>query len=68
MGFVANVVSMVMYFFLKMHFDLSGSANTLTNLMGSTYLLSVVGGFISDTYLNRFNTCITFGILEVLVS
>ncbi|KAL2511769.1 Protein NRT1/PTR FAMILY 4.3 [Abeliophyllum distichum] len=66
MGFVANMVSMVMYFFLKMHFDLSGSANTLTNLMGSTYLLSVVGGFISDTYLNRFNTCITFGILEVL--
>ncbi|KAL2536902.1 Protein NRT1/PTR FAMILY 4.3 [Forsythia ovata] len=66
MGFVANMVSMVMYFFLKMHFDLSGSANTLTNLMGSTYLLSVVGGFISDTYLNRFNTSITFGILELL--
>ncbi|XP_022898143.1 protein NRT1/ PTR FAMILY 4.5-like [Olea europaea var. sylvestris] len=66
MGSVANMVSLVLYFFLKMHFDLSGSANTLTNLLGSTYLLSVVGGFISDTYLNRFNTCITFGILEVL--
>ncbi|PIA60604.1 hypothetical protein AQUCO_00300240v1 [Aquilegia coerulea] len=66
MGFVANMASMVLYFLLVMHFDLAGSANTLTNLMGSIYLLSVFGGFISDTYLTRFNTCLIFGTIEVL--
>ncbi|KAL1558819.1 protein NRT1/ PTR FAMILY 4.5-like [Salvia divinorum] len=66
MGVVANMVSLVLYFSYKMHFDLATSANTLTNLMGSTYLLSIVGGFISDTYLNRFLTCVIFGTLEVL--
>ncbi|KAL2993804.1 hypothetical protein AAZX31_10G133100 [Glycine max] len=49
-----------------MHFDLSNSANTLTNFMGSTFLLSLVGGFISDTYFNRLTTCLLFGSLEVL--
>ncbi|KAF9595232.1 hypothetical protein IFM89_038086 [Coptis chinensis] len=66
MGFVANMVSMVLYFMLVMHFDLVGSANTLTNLMGSIYLLSVIGGFISDAYLTRFNTCLVFGTIEIL--
>ena len=68
MGFVANMVSLVLYFYGVMHFDLSNSANTLTNFMGSTFLLSLVGGFISDTYLNRFTTCLLFGSLEVMVS
>ncbi|CAL0308527.1 unnamed protein product [Lupinus luteus] len=66
MGFVANMVSLVLYFYGVMHFDLSSSANTLTNFMGSTFLLSLVGGFISDTYFNRFITCLIFGSVEVL--
>lgn len=66
MGFVANMASMVLYFLMVMHFDLAGSANTLTNLMGSIYLLSVFGGFISDTYLTRLNTCLIFGTIEIL--
>lgn len=68
MGFVANMVSLVLYFYGVMHFDLSNSANTLTNFMGSTFLLSLVGGFISDTYFNRLTTCLLFGSLEVLVA
>jgi peptide/histidine transporter 3/4 len=51
MGFVANMVSLVLYFYGVMHFDLSSSANTLTNFMGSTFLLSLVGGFISLSIL-----------------
>ncbi|KAI3448420.1 hypothetical protein Pfo_005085 [Paulownia fortunei] len=66
MGLVANMVSLVLYFSYKMYFDLSTAANTLTNLMGSTYLLSIVGGFISDNYINRFQCCVIFGTLEVL--
>ncbi|THG05371.1 protein NRT1/ PTR FAMILY 4.5-like [Camellia sinensis] len=66
MAFVANMVSLVLYFSQQMHFDLAGSANTLTNFMGATFLLSIVGAFISDTYLDRFHTCLIFGLLEVL--
>ncbi|KAK9136509.1 hypothetical protein Sjap_007103 [Stephania japonica] len=66
MGFVANMVSMVLYFLLVMHLDLATSANTLTNFLGSTFLLSIVGGFISDTYLTRLNTCLLFGFLEIV--
>ncbi|XP_035548080.1 protein NRT1/ PTR FAMILY 4.5-like [Juglans regia] len=66
MGFVANMVSMFLYFLQVMLFDLSTAANTLTNLMGSTFLLSLIGGFISDTYLSRLYTCLVFGVLEIL--
>ncbi|KAG8369007.1 hypothetical protein BUALT_Bualt15G0105400 [Buddleja alternifolia] len=66
MGFIANMVSLVLYFCYKLYFHLSDAANTLTNLMGSTFLLTVVGGFISDTYINRFHTCLIFGTLELL--
>ena len=67
MGFIANAISMVLYFKNEMHFNLAGASNTLTNLMGSTFLLCLVGGFISDTFLSRFATCLIFGTLEVLV-
>lgn len=68
MGFVANMVSLVMYFIGMLHFDMTASANTLTNFMGSTFLLSILGGFISDTYIDRFNSCLIFGFLEIIVS
>ncbi|KAF9681434.1 hypothetical protein SADUNF_Sadunf05G0001100 [Salix dunnii] len=66
MGFVANMVSLVLYFMGVMHFDIPTSANTLTNLMGSTFLLTVLGGFISDAYLNRLHTVLLFGFLEIV--
>lgn len=68
MGFVSVMVSFGLYFSVVMGFDLSGSANTLTNLMGSTFLLSILGGFISDTYINRYNTVLIFGPFEIIVS
>lgn len=44
------------------------AANTLTNFMGSTFLLTLIGAYISDTYLSRLSTALFFGVLEVLVS
>lgn len=67
MGFVANMVSLVLYFLYVMYFDSASASNTLTNLMGSTFLLTLVGGFISDTYISRLSTCLIFGSLEVIV-
>ncbi|KAG9148094.1 hypothetical protein Leryth_003667 [Lithospermum erythrorhizon] len=64
MSFIAIGVSIYTYFFGYMNFSLTKSANTLTNFMGTAYLLSLFGGFVSDTYLSRFKTSVLFGLLE----
>ncbi|CAI9101401.1 OLC1v1038714C1 [Oldenlandia corymbosa var. corymbosa] len=66
MGFVANMVNLVLYFQIQLYFHVSAAANTVTNLMGSTFLLTIIGAFISDTYINRFKTTLYFGILEIV--
>ncbi|KAA8528575.1 hypothetical protein F0562_035930 [Nyssa sinensis] len=66
MAFIANAVSLVTYFYGFMNFGLTKSATTLTNFMGTAFLLSLFGGFVSDTYLSRFKTCLLFGSIEVV--
>ena len=67
-GFIANIAGLVLYFMNVMHFSISGSANTLTNYLGTVFLLTLVGGLISDSYMSRLNTCLMFGGIELLVS
>ncbi|XVE94818.1 hypothetical protein REPUB_Repub02eG0042500 [Reevesia pubescens] len=66
MAFISNAISLVTYFYGYMNFSLTKSATTLTNFMGTSFLLSLFGGFISDTYLSRFKTCVLFGSVELL--
>lgn len=68
MAFISNAVSLVTYFNGYMNFGLTKSATTLTNFMGTSFLLALFGGFISDTYLSRFKTSILFGCIELVVS
>lgn len=67
MSFVANAMSLVTYFYGYMNLSLTKSATTLTNFMGTAFILTLVGGFISDTYWSRFKTCVVFGFIELLV-
>lgn len=67
-GFVANMASLVLYFMFVLKFDLSGSSTTTTNYLGTTFLLTLVGGFISDTYMTRLNTALFFGAIELAVT
>ncbi|XVE69989.1 hypothetical protein DITRI_Ditri10aG0035700 [Diplodiscus trichospermus] len=66
MAFIANAVSLVTYFSGYMNFSLTKSANTVTNFMGTSFILALLGGFIADTYLTRFTTCVLFGFVELL--
>lgn len=68
MAFISNGISLVTYFYGYMNFSLTKSATALTNFMGTAFLLPLLGGFISDTYLSRFKTCLIFGCLEIAVS
>ncbi|KAK9271024.1 hypothetical protein L1049_026612 [Liquidambar formosana] len=66
MAFISNAVSLVTYFYGYMNFSLTKSATTLTNFMGTSFLLALFGGFISDTYLSRFKTSVLFGCIELM--
>jgi hypothetical protein len=60
-------VSLVTYFYGYMNFSLTKSATTLTNFMGTSFLVALFGGFICDTYMTRFKACVLFGCVEFMV-
>lgn len=68
MAFIATGMSLVTYFYGFMNFSITKSATAVTNFMGTAFLLSLFGAFLSDTYLSRFKTCVLFGCFEVVVS
>jgi hypothetical protein len=60
--------NLITYVFNEMHFPLSKSANIVTNFVGTIFLLSLFGGFLSDSYLGSFWTMLIFGFVELSVS
>ncbi len=60
--------NLITYVFNDMHFPLSKSANIVTNFIGTVFLLSLLGGFLSDSYLGSFWTMFIFGFVELSVS
>lgn len=44
------------------------AANTFSRWMGTVYLFSLVGAFLSDSYLGRFLTCLLFQLILTIVS
>jgi hypothetical protein len=45
----------------------SGSATTVTNLVGATSGFALIGAFLSDSYITRSRTILLLGPLEFLV-
>lgn len=59
--------NLITYVLNDMHFPLSKSANIVTNFIGTVFLLSLFGGFLSDSYLGSFWTMFIFGFVELCV-
>ncbi|KAI3959572.1 hypothetical protein MKW92_053798 [Papaver armeniacum] len=57
--------NLITYVINEMHFSLSQSANIVTNFIGTIFLLSLLGGFLSDSYLGSFWTMLIFGFVEL---
>lgn len=57
--------NLITYVFNDMHYSLPKSANIVTNFVGTIFLLSILGGIISDSYLGSFLTIIVFGLIEL---
>ncbi|KAE8701377.1 Protein NRT1/ PTR FAMILY 4.1 [Hibiscus syriacus] len=62
---LSNGTNFVSYFLNSMLYSAAESANMVTNFMGASFLLTIFGGFVSDSFLTRFNTFIIFCTLEL---
>lgn len=65
MGIAVNLVT---YLGGTMHLPSSTSANVVTDFMGTSFLLCLLGGFLADTFLGRYKTIAIFSIIQTIVS
>ena len=65
MGIAVNLVT---YLTGTMHLPSAESANIVTDFMGTSFLLSLLGGFIADSFLGRYLTIAIFASVQSLVS
>ncbi|KAK9277784.1 hypothetical protein L1049_007331 [Liquidambar formosana] len=55
LAFLANASNLVLYLSEYMHFSLSKSANSVTDFMGTAFLLALLGGFLSDAFFTTYH-------------
>nr|GMD04929.1 protein NRT1/ PTR FAMILY 4.3-like [Ipomoea batatas] len=65
MGLAAVGNNLITYVINEMHFSLSKSANIVTNFIGTVFLLALLGGYLSDSFLGCFWTALIFAFLEL---
>ncbi|OIT36369.1 PREDICTED: protein NRT1/ PTR FAMILY 4.3-like [Nicotiana attenuata] len=65
MGIAAVGNNLITYLINEMHFSLSQSANIVTNFIGTVFILSLLGGYLSDSYLGSFWTLLIFAFVEL---
>lgn len=68
LAFLANASNLVIY--LKDHMNMlpSDSSNSVTNFMGTAFLLALLGGFLSDAFFTSYYIYLTSATIEFLVS
>lgn len=52
LAYLANASNLVIYLSEYMHLSPSKSANNVTNFMGTSFLLALLGGFLADTFFH----------------
>ncbi|GFP87823.1 protein nrt1/ ptr family 6.2 [Phtheirospermum japonicum] len=63
MGIAVNLVT---YLIGTMHLPSAASANTVTDFMGTSFLLCLLGGFLADSFLGRYKTVAIFASVQTL--
>lgn len=64
MGIAVNLVT---YLVGTMHVPSAESANIVTDFMGTSFMLCLLGGFLADSFLGRFHTIAIFAVIQALV-
>lgn len=67
LAFLANASNLVLYLTKFMHFSPSSSANTVTNFMGTAFLLALLGDFLADAFFTTYNIYLISAVLEFMV-
>lgn len=57
-------VNLVTYLTGTMHLGNASAANTVTNFLGTSFMLCLLGGFIADTFLGRYLTIAIFATVQ----
>ncbi|XP_062030515.1 protein NRT1/ PTR FAMILY 6.3 [Rosa rugosa] len=57
-------VNLVTYLTDTMHLGNATSANTVTNFLGTSFMLCLLGGFVADTFLGRYLTIAIFATVQ----
>ena len=60
-------VNLVTYLTDTMHVGNAAAANDVTNFLGTSFMLCLLGGFIADTYLGRYHTIAIFTAVQASV-
>jgi peptide/histidine transporter 3/4 len=63
MGIAVNLVTFLVG---TMHLPSASSANTVTDFMGTSFLLCLLGGFLADSFLGRYKTIAIFALIQTL--
>uniref|UniRef100_A0A2P2PJT2 Protein NRT1/ PTR FAMILY 6.2-like n=1 Tax=Rhizophora mucronata TaxID=61149 RepID=A0A2P2PJT2_RHIMU len=63
MGIAVNLVT---YLIGTMHLPSATSANTVTDFMGTSFLLCLLGGFLADSFLGRYKTIAIFAMVQAV--
>ncbi|KAL7132919.1 hypothetical protein ABFS83_12G107400 [Erythranthe nasuta] len=66
LAYLANASNLVLYLTQHMHFLPSESANSVTNFMGTAFLLALVGGFLSDAFFTTYYIYLISAVIEFL--
>ena len=67
LAFLANASNLVTYLMGFMHYSPSQSATTVTNFMGTAFLLALLGGFLSDAFFTTYTIYIVSAFIEFMV-
>jgi len=60
-------VNLVTYLTGTMHLGNAASANVVTNFLGTSFMLCLLGGFLADTFLGRSDISIIFYFIQFML-
>lgn len=66
LAYLANASNLVLYLTEYMHLSPSGSANAVTNFMGTAFLLALLGGFFSDAFFTTYQIYLISALIQFL--
>ncbi|KAL8250469.1 hypothetical protein R6Q59_034162 [Mikania micrantha] len=66
LAFLANASNLVLYLSKFMHFSPSSCSNIVSNFMGTSFLLALLGGFLADAFFTTYCIYLISATIELM--